>query len=242
MEKIYIKNMVCPRCIMSVREIFRKNGIEPAGVELGVVTLDSDIPETASYVSDTATRLTQEGARHHLAANAQTFATGDEDPAAGLSAGSGTEETCTGNDMYARMRKIRHDLEGCGFEIIDDRKMQTVERIRTGVIEYVRGPEIGEGVKLSEFLQKKCLKEYSALSKLFTEMKGMTIEKYCILQKAEYIKELLFYGELNISEIADLLHYSSTAHLSAQFKSVTGLTPSQFRRLKSPGLSPIDGI
>ena len=71
---------------------------------------------------------------------------------------------------------------------------------------------------------------------------AVLIEKYCTLQKVEYVKELLFYGELNISEIADLLHYSSTAHLSARFKSVTGLTPSQFRRLKSPGLSPIDGI
>ena len=217
--------MVCPRCITSVREIFRKNGIEPAGVELGIVTLDSDIQEPAAYGGDTVTCLTREETRHPMTANAD-----------------GTAETCTGNDMNARMRKIRHDLEGCGFEIIDDRKMQTVERIRTGVIEYVRGPEIGEGIKLSEFLQKKCLKEYSALSKLFTEMKGMTIEKYCTLQKVEYVKELLFYGELNISEIADLLHYSSTAHLSARFKSVTGLTPSQFRRLKSPALSPIDGI
>ena len=242
MGKIYIKNMVCPRCITSVREIFRKNGIEPAGVELGIVTLDSDIPETAAYGGDTVTCLTREEARHSMTANTESFTAVDEGPTAGFPPVSGTAETCTENDMNARMREIRHDLEGCGFEIIDDRKMQTVERIRTGVIEYVRGPEIGEGIKLSEFLQKKCLKEYSALSKLFTEMKGMTIEKYCTLQKVEYVKELLFYGELNISEIADLLHYSSTAHLSAQFKSVTGLTPSQFRRLKSPSLSPLDGI
>ena len=242
MKKIYIKNMVCPRCITSVREIFRKNGIEPAGVELGIVTLDSDIQEPAAYGGDTVTCLTREETRHPMTANAESFTAVDEGPATGGPSVSGTAETCTENDMNARMREIRHDLEGCGFEIIDDRKMQTVERIRTGVIEYVRGPEIGEGIKLSEFLQKKCLKEYSALSKLFTEMKGMTIEKYCILQKAEYVKELLFYGELNISEIADLLHYSSTAHLSARFKSVTGLTPSQFRRLKSPALSPIDGI
>ena len=233
--------MVCPRCITSVREIFRKNGIEPAGVELGVVTLDSDIPETASYVSDTVTCLTREEARHSMTANTESFTAVDEDPAAGLSAGSGTEETCTGNDMYARMRKIRHDLEGCGFEIIDDRRARIVEGIRTGVIEYIRNPGLRQ-MKLSEFLQEKCMKEYSALSKLFTGMRGMTIEKYCILQKVEYVKELLFYGELSISEIADLLHYSSTAHLSSQFKSVTGLTPTQFRQLKAPSLSPIDTI
>ena len=194
MGKIYIKNMVCPRCIMSVREIFRRNGIEPEDVQLGVVTASFQETEGRDRESQTVPDT------------------------------------------------IRRDLEACGFEIIDDRKMQTVERIRTGVIEYVRGPEIGEGIKLSEFLQKKCLKEYSALSKLFTEMKGMTIEKYCTLQKVEYVKELLFYGELSISEIADLLHYSSTAHLSSQFKSVTGLTPSQFRQLKAPSLSPIDTI
>ena len=193
MGKIYIKNMVCPRCIMSVREIFRRNGIEPEDVQLGVVT--------ASF---------QE--------------TEDRD-----------RESQTVPDT------IRRDLEACGFEIIDDRRARIVEGIRTGVIEYIRNPGLRQ-MKLSEFLQEKCMKEYSALSKLFTGMRGMTIEKYCILQKVEYVKELLFYGELSISEIADLLHYSSTAHLSSQFKSVTGLTPTQFRQLKAPSLSPIDTI
>ena len=193
MGKIYIKNMVCPRCIMSVREIFRRNGIEPEDVQLGVVT--------ASF-QETAGR---------------------------------DRESQTVPDT------IRRDLEACGFEIIDDRRARIVEEIRTGVIEYIRNPGLRQ-MKLSEFLQEKCMKEYSALSKLFTGMRGMTIEKYCILQKVEYVKELLFYGELSISEIADLLHYSSTAHLSSQFKSVTGLTPTQFRQLKAPSLSPIDTI
>ena len=193
MGKIYIKNMVCPRCIMSVREIFRRNGIEPEDVQLGVVTASFQETEGRDRESQTVPDT------------------------------------------------IRRNLEACGFEIIDDRRARIVERIRTGVIEYIRNPGLRQ-MKLSEFLQEKCMKEYSALSKLFTGMRGMTIEKYCILQKVEYVKELLFYGELSISEIADLLHYSSTAHLSSQFKSVTGLTPTQFRQLKAPSLSPIDTI
>lgn len=193
MGKIYIKNMVCPRCIMSVREIFRRNGIEPEDVQLGVVTASFQETEGRDRESQTVPDT------------------------------------------------IRRDLEACGFEVIDDRRARIVEEIRTGVIEYIRNPGLRQ-MKLSEFLQEKCMKEYSALSKLFTGMRGMTIEKYCILQKVEYVKELLFYGELSISEIADLLHYSSTAHLSSQFKSVTGLTPTQFRQLKAPSLSPIDTI
>lgn len=193
MGKIYIKNMVCPRCIMSVREIFRRNGIEPEDVQLGVVTASFQETEGRDRESQTVPDT------------------------------------------------IRRDLEACGFEIIDDRRARIVEEIRTGVIEYIRNPGLRQ-MKHSEFLQEKCMKEYSALSKLFTGMRGMTIEKYCILQKVEYVKELLFYGELSISEIADLLHYSSTAHLSSQFKSVTGLTPTQFRQLKAPSLSPIDTI
>ena len=191
--KIHIKNMVCPRCIMSVREIFRKNGIEPAEVDLGTVTLDSEAQEK--------------------------IASGD-----------------------ALIGQIKRNLEELGFEMIDDKRMQIVESIRTGVIEFVHNPEIQDNTKLSEYLQRKCLKEYSALSKLFTEIKGMTIEKYCILQKVEYVKELLFYGELSVSEIADMLHYSSVAHLSAQFKSVTGISPTRFRQMKEKHLTSIDSF
>lgn len=191
--KIHIKNMVCPRCIMSVREIFRKNGIEPADVNLGTVTLDTE---------------------------AQDKLASDD----------------------ALIRKIKRNLEELGFEMIDDKRMQIVERIRIGVIEYVHNPENQDKAKLSEYLQRKCLKEYSALSKLFTEIKGMTIEKYCILQKVEFVKELLFYGELSVSEIADMLHYSSVAHLSAQFKSVTGISPTRFRQMKDKPLTSIDSF
>lgn len=95
---------------------------------------------------------------------------------------------------------------------------------------------------MSGYLQEKCHREYSFLSKLFTEVRGMTVERFGILQKVELAKELLFYGEMTVSEIADRLHYSSTAHLSAQFKSVTGLSPTQFRNMKNRSLTSIDRI
>jgi AraC-like DNA-binding protein len=87
-------------------------------------------------------------------------------------------------------------------------------------------------VNLSEYLAERCGASYSLLSKLFTEMKGLSIEKYYILQKVEMVKELLVYNELSVSEIAFRMGYSGVAHLSSQFKSVTGLTPSQFRKVE----------
>ena len=141
-----------------------------------------------------------------------------------------------------RREKVRGMLEQYGFELLDDSRMKCVEQIRVGVIEYVRNPEIQDRFRLSDYLQDKCHREYSFLSKLFTEVRGMTIERYGILQKVELVKELLFYGELTVSEIADRLHYSSTAHLSAQFKAVTGLSPTQFRQMKDRRLTSLDQI
>ena len=97
-------------------------------------------------------------------------------------------------------------------------------------------------MNLSDYLQDKCHHEYSSLSKLFTEMKAVSIERYYIAQRIEYVKQLLVYDELTISEIAYRLHYSSVAHLSTQFKSVTGLSPTQFKRLKNHHLRPLDEI
>ena len=114
--------------------------------------------------------------------------------------------------------------------------------VSRGVIEFVRHPEDQEKMNLSDYLQDKCHKEYSALSKLFTEMRGITIEKYYLAQKIELVKELLVYDELSVSEIADKLHYSSVAHLSTQFKSQTGLSPTQFKMMKGNKLKPLDEI
>lgn len=137
---------------------------------------------------------------------------------------------------------IQARLEHYGFEVIDDKRMRIVEQIRVGVIELVHHAEEQEKVNLSDYLQQKCHREYSFLSKLFTEMQGISIEKYYIHQKIERVKELLFYDELSVGEIADKLHYSSVAHLSGQFKAVTGLSPTQFKRMKGHALRPLDEI
>ena len=110
------------------------------------------------------------------------------------------------------------------------------------MIGYVRDPDLQDRQNLSEYLQDKCHREYSFLSKLFTELQGISIEKYSIQQRIERVKELLFYDELSVSEIADKLHYSSVAHLSTQFKSQTGLSPTQFKMMKGNKLKPLDEI
>lgn len=97
-------------------------------------------------------------------------------------------------------------------------------------------------LKLSEYLKDKCNYDYSFLSKLFSEVTGNSIERYYIAQKVERIKELLIYGELSISEIANQLQYSSVAHLSTQFRNVTGMSPSKFRLLKDQKREPLDEV
>lgn len=140
------------------------------------------------------------------------------------------------------LKSIQQELENCGFELIDDKRTRIIEQIRTAVIQYVHYDDISEKKKLSDYISEQCKRDYSLLSKLFTETNGITIEKYYIAQKIERVKELLIYDELSISEIADKLHYSSSAHLSTQFRSMTGLSPTQFKQLKNPQLKPLDEI
>lgn len=138
---------------------------------------------------------------------------------------------------------LRKILEEYGFELLDNKRQQIIEQIRTAVIEYVHyyTPQ-AEKPKLSSFICEKCHYDYSFLSKLFSEANGVTIERYCIAQKIERIKELLIYDELSISQIADLMNYSSVAHLSAQFKHATGMSPSAFKQLNHHPLRPLDKI
>lgn len=147
--------------------------------------------------------------------------------------GKVTDETC---------QAVRKALEPLGFELIDDKRTQVTEQIKDAVIELVhyRGNE--PKMNLSDYLASKFHRDYSALSKLFSEMTGTTIEKYLIAQKIERVKELLEYGELSLNEIADRLNYSSAAYLSAQFKSVTGLTPSHFKKIKGGKRKPLDEV
>src|SRR5690606_5203838 len=126
---------------------------------------------------------------------------------------------------------LRTHLENLGFEIIDDKKSRLIEQIKTLVIEMVHHSEEPENLKYSELISSRLHYDYPYLSRLFSETEGVTIEQYIINQKIEKAKEYLVYDELNISELAWKLNYSSVAHFSAQFKKVTGMTPSQFRNL-----------
>lgn len=134
-------------------------------------------------------------------------------------------------------------LEAIGFELLDDKRMQLIEQIKTEIIGYLYQPEIQTmSMSLSEYLKAKILHDYSSLSKLFSELNGITIEKYFIQQRIERVKELIVYDELSFSEIADKLNYSSVAHLSAQFKNVTGITPTVFKSQKGKGRKSLDQV
>ena len=120
-------------------------------------------------------------------------------------------------------------LEALGFELLEDRRERLIEAVKRAVIELVRGSEVVPDVRLSDYLQERLRVDYRQISALFSETEGRTVEKYFIAQKIERVKELLVYDELPLAEIAFRLGYSSVAHLSAQFKQVTGLTPSRYR-------------
>lgn len=151
--------------------------------------------------------------------------------------GTAVVQETPGREQREAFRKL---LEAYGFELIDDRRMR--EQIRTAVIELVHYREDASKVNLSDYLRERCHRDYSALSKLFSEVSGISIEKYYLAQRIERVKELLAYGDLTVSEIADKLRYSSVAHLSAQFRAQTGMSPSEFRRLKGRGLKPLDEV
>lgn len=128
------------------------------------------------------------------------------------------------------------------FELLDDKRSKIIEQIKKTIIEKVHYDEGNEKVNFSELLTRKLHKDYSYLSNLFSELEGITIEKYTILQKIEKIKELLMYNELSLGQIADKLHYSSISHLSGQFKKETGLAPSEFKELKDNTRKSLDNI
>ena len=179
-EPIYIRNMVCDRCRMVVRELFAELGIETRSVELGVV-------RTAAPVAE---------------------------------------------ELQKRLGERLREL---GFELLDEPRQRIVEQVKTEIIRLVHRDNGALRVNLSDRL-------YSQISKLFSETTGTTVEKYFIAQKIERVKELLAYGELSLGEIADLMNYSSAAHLSAQFKSLTGMTPTRFREQSEGGRKPLDKV
>jgi AraC-like DNA-binding protein len=184
---LYIRNMVCNRCILVVKNELEKLGYDPVQVQLGEVEL---------------------------------------------------KENLSGNELSA----FKNRLDELGFELIDDSKSKLIEKMKLIVIQLVHHGEGKLHQNYSEYIASKLNKEYNYLSHLFSEVEGTTLEKYIINQKIERVKELLVYNELTLSEIADSLGYSSVAHLSGQFRKVTGLTPSYFKQLKENKRKPLDMI
>lgn len=184
---LFIKNMVCDRCILVVSEILERLNFKPIRIELGKAVV---------------------------------------------------EEALKAADRV----QIRESLEAVGFELLDDKRHQLTEQIRTAIIELVHYDNNISKLKLSEYVSGKCHYSYGGLSKLFSKENGISIEKYYIAQKIERIKELLLDDELTISDIAAMLQYSSVAHLSAQFRQETGMSPSEFKRLKNNSRAPLDKV
>jgi AraC-like DNA-binding protein len=133
-------------------------------------------------------------------------------------------------------------LLNSGLELMDDRRSVLIERIKNVIVEMVHHSDEEIRVNFSHYLSEKLNHDYTYLANLFSEVQGTTIEQFIIAHKIERIKELIIYGELNITEIAWKMNYSSVAHLSNQFKKMTGLSPSHFKKLKDKRRSPIEDI
>ncbi|MEO6684179.1 MAG: AraC family transcriptional regulator [Ginsengibacter sp.] len=185
--KLFIKNMVCPRCITSVEQILSDQRISYKHVMLGEVDLEETL----------------------------------------------IEQTLT---------ELSEALEKVGFELLDDAKSQMIDRIKTLLIQKVQEGEIEPHFSLNKYLSGQLFREYSSISKFFPEVEGITIEQYFILQKIEKVKELLIYNEQPLGDIALNLCYSSTQHLSTQFKRLTGMTPTQFKSMGAAHRKSIDDL
>lgn len=129
-----------------------------------------------------------------------------------------------------------------GLELLDDKKSVLIQKIKNVIVELIHYSEEPLAINFSDHLSQKLNHNYTYLANLFSEVQGTTIEKFIIAHKIERVKELLVYNELNLTEIAYLMHYSSVAHLSAQFKKVTGLTPSHFKQLREKKLTMLENL
>ncbi|MDE3183632.1 MAG: helix-turn-helix domain-containing protein [Bacteroidota bacterium] len=185
--KLFIKNMVCPRCIMSVEQILKENKLPTKYVQLGEVELLKDASKP-------------------------------------------------------QLQKLSEALEKVGFELLDDQRTQLIEHVKNLLIQKVQEGNIPEHFSIQKFLKGEIFKDYSSVSKLFSEVEGITMEQFFILQKIEKTKEWLTYNELSLSDIAFNLGYSSTQHLSSQFKKLTGMTPTAFKSLGARLRKTIDKV
>lgn len=185
-EKIFIKNMVCPRCISTVKQLLTDLSIAYLNVQLGEVELKAQLNHT-------------------------------------------------------QKTELQKALRDQGFELLADPSAASIEKIKNHLIlEIQRG--IPPHFSIQKFLSRLVFKDYSTLSKLFSEVEGITVEQYFILQRVERAKELLIYNEQTLQQVSIELGYSSSQHLSSQFKRVTGMTPTEFKKIGPSMRKPIDNI
>jgi AraC-like DNA-binding protein len=146
------------------------------------------------------------------------------------------------NISTEQREQLKLALLSSGLELMDDKKAVLIEKINNVITEMIHHSDEVPKMNYSDYISQKLNYDYTYLSNLFSEVKGITIQQFIIIHKIERAKELLLYDELNLTEISYKLHYSSVAHLSNQFKKVTGLSPSHFKQLKDKRRSPIEEI
>lgn len=137
---------------------------------------------------------------------------------------------------------LRKNLKKYGLELLDDKRKIIIEKIKSVIIEMIHYSDELPKVNYSDYISEKLGYDYTYLANTFSEVKGITIQQFIIIHKIERIKELLLYDELNLTEISYLLHYSSVSHLSNQFKKITGLTPSYYKKLKKKRLKNLEDL
>jgi AraC-like DNA-binding protein len=142
----------------------------------------------------------------------------------------------------AQQDQLQRGLIASGLELMDDKKAVLIEKIKNVITEMIHHSEELPKVNYSDYISEKLDYDYTYLSNLFSEVKGITIQQFIIIHKIERVKELLFYDELNLTEISFKMHYSSVAHLSNQFKKITGLSPSAYKQLKDKRRSSIEEL
>jgi len=186
-NKLFIKNMVCQRCVLTVENIFKDLKIPFSKISLGEADLEKKLSD-------------------------------------------------------ADLKELDQELNKVGFELIERRVNKIIEDIKKAAMEYLNLGMENENLKLSSFIIKRIPYDYSYLSDLFSTIEGKTIEQFFILTRIEKVKELLVYDQLSLTEISYQTGFSSVHHLSAQFKKVTGLTPSHFKKIAADKRKYLDKL
>jgi AraC-like DNA-binding protein len=138
--------------------------------------------------------------------------------------------------------QLKENLLKSGLELLDDKRSILIEKIKNVIIEMIHYSEEIPKMNYSDYISEKLNYDYTYLSNIFSEVKGITIQQFIIINKIERVKELLLYDELNLTQISYKLHYSSVAHLSNQFKKITGLSPSFFKKLRKKRVKPLENM